>query len=97
MSGIKSKYKSLYWQQFMLTAGLVLLTMGRMWGLLVLMCGVVLLMVYYGRLMRGQGYDPEQGSLNGLAGKGKQTPDAVATNQPPVGEQPADIWQQLEQ
>ena len=27
MSGIKSKYKSLYWQQFMLTAGLVLLTM----------------------------------------------------------------------
>lgn len=78
-------------------AGLVLLTMGRMWGLLVLLCGVVLLMVYYGRLMRGQGYDPEQGSLNGLAGKGKQTPDAVATNQPPVGEQPADIWQQLEQ
>ena len=27
MSGIKSKYKSLYWQQFMLTAGLVMLTM----------------------------------------------------------------------
>ena len=27
MSGIKNKYKSLYWQQFMLTAGLVLLTM----------------------------------------------------------------------
>ena len=27
MSGIRSKYKSLYWQQFMLTAGLVLLTM----------------------------------------------------------------------
>ena len=27
MSGIKNKYTSLYWQQFMLTAGLVLLTM----------------------------------------------------------------------
>ena len=27
MSSIKSKYKSLYWQQFMLTAGLVLLTL----------------------------------------------------------------------
>ena len=27
MSRIKNKYKSLYWQQFLLTAGLVLLTM----------------------------------------------------------------------
>lgn len=81
----------------MLLAGLVLMTLGRMWGLAVLLCGVALLMLRYARLMHGRGYDPEQGSLNGPSGMGKQTPDATPCNQPPVGEQPADLWQQLEQ
>lgn len=80
-----------------LVAGLVLMTMGRMWGLLVLLCGVALLMLRYARLMRGRGYDPDQGSINGQAGQGKQAPDAVPLNQPPMGEQPADIWERVEQ
>lgn len=78
-------------------AGLVLMVMGKMWGLLMILFGAIALMVRYARMMHGRGYDPAQGSINGLAGQGKQTPDAVSTNQPPVGEQPANIWERMEQ
>jgi hypothetical protein len=78
-------------------AGLVLMVMGRMWGLLAILCGGVMLMVRYARMMHGRGYNPDQGTINGLAGKGKQTSDAVPMNQPPVGEQPSNIWDQMQQ
>jgi predicted lipid-binding transport protein (Tim44 family) len=78
-------------------AGLVLMVMGKMWGLLMILFGAIALMVRYARMMHGRGYDPEQGSINGLTGQGKQTPDVVSTNQPPVGEQSANIWKQMEQ
>ena len=56
-----------------------------------------MLMVRYARMMYGRGYNPDQGTINGLAGKGKQTSDAVPMNQPPVGEQPSNIWDQMQQ
>ena len=76
--------------------GLFLILKGNLWGALVMLAGVGVIFFVYAKLMRGSGFDPDQATINGLYGQGKQQPDAVKVAQPIVGEQSADIWNQLE-
>lgn len=76
-------------------AGIVVLVLGSMWGIVLLLGGIGLTAVYYRTMMRGRGYDPEQGTLNGLGGQGKQQSETVKVTQPVIGEQSADIWDQM--
>ena len=76
--------------------GLALILNGKLWGALVMLAGIGAIFFVYAKLMRGSGFDPDQGTINGLKGQGKQQSDAVKIDQPVVGEQPANIWNQLE-
>ena len=78
-------------------AGIVVLIMGNMWGLALIFGGVLAGFFCYSNMMRGKGMDPDQGTINGLSGQGKQQSEAVTVSQPVIGEQPADIWKQMEQ
>ena len=80
----------------LIALGIVLLLSGKLWGALVLVAGFGGIFVSYGKMMRGSGFDPHQGTINGLKGQGKQQSDAVKAEQPVMGEQSADIWKQLE-
>ena len=75
---------------------LFLLIEGKLWGALVMLAGVGVIFFVYAKLMRGSGFDPDQATINGIAGQGKQQSDAVKENLPVIGEQSADIWNQLE-
>ncbi len=77
-------------------AGFMELIMGIGWGALLLVAGIGVLAFGYAKLMRGSGNDPEQGTLNGLGGLGKQQSEVVKDNQPVQGEQNATIWEQIE-
>ena len=77
-------------------AGIVIMVLGSMWGLLLMLVGVVCMALNYVFMMRGRGFDPDQGSINGPGGKGKQQTDAVKAPQPGSGEQPANIWEMME-
>ena len=78
-------------------AGIVVLILGSMWGLFLLLGGVAIMGLNYTTMMRGKGMDPDQGTVNGLNGKGRQQSEAVTVSQPVIGEQPANIWAQMEQ
>ena len=76
--------------------GLILLLQSKLWGALVMLAGVGVIFFVYAKLMRGSGFDPNQATINGIAGQGKQQSEAVKENLPVIGEQSADIWDQLE-
>jgi len=80
----------------LIVVGLVLILSGKLLGTLVLVAGIGVIFLGYAKLMRGNGYHPDQATLNGFGGMGKQQPDAVKESQPVIGEQPANIWDQLE-
>ena len=80
----------------LIVLGLVLILIGKIWGALMLMAGFGGIFAGYAKLMRGNGFDPQQGTINGLKGQGKQQSDAVKVAQPVIGEKSADIWAHLE-
>ena len=80
----------------LIVLGLFLLIGGKLWGALVMLAGVGVIFCIYAKLMRGSGFDPDQGTINGIKGQGKQQSDAVKENMPVIGEQSANIWDQLE-
>ena len=73
-------------------AGLVIMILGSMWGLVLLFGGLTFMALSYVTMMRGQGYDPDQGTINGLKGQGKQRSDAIKSNVPDIGEKSPAIW-----
>ena len=77
-------------------AGIILLITGGMWGLVFLLGGLGVMILNYSTMMRGRGMEPNQGTVNGLNGQGKQQSEALEASQPVIGEQPADIWEQVE-
>ena len=77
-------------------AGIILLITGGMWGLVFLLGGLGVMILNYSTVMRGRGMEPNQGTVNGFNGQGKQQSEAVEASQPVIGEQPADIWEQVE-
>ena len=79
----------------LVAAGIVMMISGSGWGALALVAGIGLLAFGYAKLMRGAGYNPNQGTINGLNGQGKQQSEAVRDNQPASGEQNAEIWEQI--
>ena len=79
-----------------LLAGLVILILGSMWGILLFLVGLGFMALRYSTMMRGSGREPNQGTFNGLNGQGKQQSEAVQADQSVVGEQPANIWEQME-
>ena len=76
--------------------GIIILVLGSMWGLVLLLGGLVIMAFHYSSIMRGRGMDPDQGTSNGLNGQGKQQSEVVEASQSVIGEQPADIWDQVE-
>ena len=78
-------------------AGFVVAALGSILGGLALMLGgIVLMMVNYVTMMRGRGEDPNQGTINGMNGQGKQQSETVKVNMPEPGEQSPEIWEKLE-
>ena len=79
-------------------AGVVVIMLGSMIGGFALMlAGMIVMAKNYVTMMRGRGYDPEQGSIHGPGGQGKQQSDAAKVPQPGSGEQPANIWEMVEE
>ncbi len=77
--------------------GLVVMVLGGTWIGLILQLGGGGLMVYnYATMMRGRGCNPDQGTLNGLNGQGKQQSETVDVNMPEPGEQTPDVWEKIE-
>ena len=76
--------------------GLVAMICGKMLGLLIIFGGIILLFVFYCKMMNRSSLDPNQGTINGLNGQGKQQSEAVKMDRPVVGEQSANIWDQME-
>ena len=78
-------------------SGIVVLVLGSMWGLALLLGGMIVMIFAYGIMMRGRGMNPDQGLFNGLYGQGKQQSEEVEMPQPVIGEQPANIWDKMKQ
>ena len=64
-------------------------------GMILLLVGFCAVFIHYATLMRGMGKDPDQGTINGMNGLGKQQSDAVSANMPEPGEQTPDIWEKM--
>ena len=64
-------------------------------GMILLLVGFCAVFIHYATLMRGMGKDPNQGTINGMNGLGKQQSDAVSANMPAPGEQTPDIWEKM--
>ena len=64
-------------------------------GMILVLVGISAVFLYYAALMRGMGKDPDQGTINGMNGQGKQQSDAVSVNMPEPGEQTPDIWEKM--
>ena len=77
--------------------GLVAVILSKMWGLLLLLAGVGIIAFRYVFMMRGSGFNPDQGTLNGLNGQGKNQSEVVKEPIPGSGEQPANIWEMVEE
>ena len=80
----------------LIVVGLVLILSGKLLGTLVLVAGMGVIFFGYSKMMRGSGNNPDQGLFNGIAGQGKQQSEVVKESQPVIGEQPANIWDQVE-
>lgn len=58
--------------------GIVVMVLGQLpIGLILLLGGVALMAFNYVTMMRGRGFNPDQGTLNGLNGEGKQQSEVV--------------------
>ena len=64
-------------------------------GMILVLVGISAVFFHYATLMRGMGKDPDQGTINGMNGQGKQQSDAVSANMPEPGEQTPDIWEKM--
>ena len=80
----------------LLGMGIMMLIMSSGWGALALIAGFGAVAFGYAKLMRGSGNNPDQGTLNGLGGQGKQQSEVAKMDQPVKGEQDATIWEQME-
>ena len=80
-----------------LLAGLVCMVFAGMWGLLLLLAGAVCMFVGYRAMMLGSGKYADQSGTPGFgAGEyGRQQSETISRNAPVIGEQPADIWDQI--
>jgi len=79
-------------------AGIVLMVMSNVIiGLVVLLAGLVCMAMNYVTMMRARGEDPNQGTINGIAGQGKQQSETAKVNMPEPGEHNPSIWEQMEQ
>ena len=78
-------------------AGIVLMVLSHViLGVVVLLAGVICMAMNYVTMMRGRGEDPNQGTINGIAGQGKQQSETVKVNMPESGEQDPSIWEKME-
>ncbi len=77
-------------------AGLVWLILGNLWGVLVMLAGLGAWIFGYAKMMGGSGFDPDQATINGLKGEGKQQSEVVKMDQPVQGEQDATIWEKIQ-
>ena len=77
-------------------AGIIILVLRSMWGLVLLLGGLGAMIFCYSTMMRARGINPDQGTITGLNGQGKQQSEAVKVCPPVMGEQPADIWERVE-
>ena len=80
----------------MFLAGIVVMILGKMLGLVLLFVGLIFMALSYVTMMRGQGFHPNQGTINGMNGQGKQQSEVVRDAHPGFSEQPANIWDQME-
>ena len=76
-------------------AGMVAMVMGNMLGLTLLIISVAAMAFNYVTMMRGRGDEPDQGTINGLKGQGKQQSETVKANSPASGEQNPGIWEKM--
>ena len=74
--------------------GFMMLISGKGLGALVLLAGIAVMGLGYAKLMRGAAYLPGDGDIDGVPGR--QQSEINKMDQPVVGEQNADIWEQLE-
>ncbi len=74
--------------------GLIRLILGSGWGALMLLAGIALMGAGYAKLMRGAGYLPGDGDCDGVSGR--QQSEINKMDQPVVGEQSPQIWEQME-
>ena len=78
-------------------AGIVMMVLSQVLiGLILLLSGVALMAFNYVTMMRGRGCNPDQGTLNGLNGQGKQQSETVDVNMPQPGEQSPEIWEKMQ-
>ena len=78
-------------------AGIVLMVLSHViLGVVVLLAGVACMAFSYVTMMRGRGEDPNQGTINGMNGQGKQQSETAKVNMPEPGEQSPEIWEKLE-
>ena len=78
-------------------AGMVIMVLGKVLiGLILLLAGVGMIAFNYVTMMRGRGDDPDQATVNGLRGQGKQVSEVVKDSIPDPGEQSPDIWEKMQ-
>jgi hypothetical protein len=77
-------------------AGIVVTILGNLLGVLMLLAGMALVFFGYSKAMGACGFDPEQATVGGLNGDGKQQSEVVKMDQPVQGEQNATVWEQME-
>ena len=78
-------------------SGIVVMVTGSVLiGVMLLLGGVAAMAFSYVTMMRGRGEDPNQGTINGMNGQGKQQSETVKVNMPEPGEQSPEIWEKLE-
>ncbi len=82
---------------FVTLCGIVLMVRGKwFFGILFLLGGIAVMACIYATMMRGRGCNPDQGTLNGLNGQGKQQSETVDVNMPEPGEQSPEIWEKMQ-
>ena len=77
-------------------AGIVVTILGNLLGVLMLLAGMALVFFGYSKTMGASGFDPEQATVNGFNGEGKQQSEVVKMDKPVQGEQNATVWEQME-
>ncbi len=75
--------------------GVVLMVLGKMWGLFVLMLGFGLIVFYSALMFRVGGYSPDMAAFNGLKGQGRQQSEAGKMDYQPDNPD-AGVWDQME-
>ncbi len=74
--------------------GVVLMILGKMWGLLVILLGFALMAAYSALMFRAGGYSPDMVMFNGF-GKGRQQSEANKMEYHPENPD-SSIWDKLE-